>query len=414
MFKKLFLILNITFIFLINLVLGIAFFFTQKIYVQEKQRNILQQAKIIEELLSLKNENQFFPLSKLITNQQWFILNIIKYPYSKFKSKRIIQNNYLIYQTYYHWYVIIIWKNISELKNIKVAFLKAWLIVNLIWIIISFILAFLISKNTLKTIDYLTSYFKNYDFRNPKKINFIPKEKELKQLIIQINKFVDIYQKILKTQKEFIQDVSHQLKTPLMQIYSTLEIIENSLDPKLQPKIEQIKNSLENLKQIIQDLNFVFNENHFNEKKEINLKEIIEKTTSKYDPIIRQKKLKILLDTKDIKKKININLFEKLVDNLISNAILYNKENWEIYIKLDKNWITIKDSGIWINNEDIKNIFDRFYRGKDSAKIYPNWSWLWLNIVKKIIDNFWRKISVESKKWIGTKFKIDFNKNLTD
>jgi len=415
MFKKLFLILNFTFILLINLVLGISFFLTQKIYIQETKKSILSQINTIRTFLLLENKwLANFPITNLTSSQKWLIVNLTKYPYWKVSNSRIIEKNYLIYQTYFHGYIITVWKDLSELKNIKDAFLKAWLIVNIIWLVISFILAFLISKNTLKTIDYLQTYFKNYDFKNPREIKFIPKEKELKDLVNQINKFVKMYQQILNNQKEFIQDVSHQLKTPLMQIYSTLEIIESKVDNKVSQKIQQIKNSLEHLKNIISDLNFVFNENNFSQNKEINLKSIIEDISSKYQDFLKKKNIKLILDLEDVTKVLNQSLFEKLIDNLLSNAVFYNKENWEIFIKLDNNWLIIKDTWIWIDKSDLEKIFDRFYRWKNSYEFYSNGSWLWLNIVKKIIDHFWWQIFVNSEKWKWTTFRIKFNKNLTN
>jgi signal transduction histidine kinase len=92
--------------------------------------------------------------------------------------------------------------------------------------------------------------------------------------------------------------------------------------------------------------------------------------------------------------------------NLIENAINYNNWNNTITITIDKNYISIKDEWIWIEESEQEKIFNRFYRNKNSSLYYKNWNWLWLSIVKKVIDLFWWKIEINSKKWVWTEIKI--------
>jgi signal transduction histidine kinase len=92
--------------------------------------------------------------------------------------------------------------------------------------------------------------------------------------------------------------------------------------------------------------------------------------------------------------------------NLLENAINYNKWNNIININLEKNYIEIQDQWIWIEKEEITKIFNRFYRNKNSWIYYPNWNWLGLSIVKKVVDLFWWKIDIKSEKWLWTEIII--------
>jgi signal transduction histidine kinase len=110
---------------------------------------------------------------------------------------------------------------------------------------------------------------------------------------------------------------------------------------------------------------------------------------------------------KDFKIFSNPFLLDKLFWNLIKNALFYT-EKWSIKIIIDNKKVIIKDTWIWINKKDLENIWNRFYRAEKSRNNNFWWFWLWLSIVKKIIDeNNW-KINVKSEVWIWTEFIIEF------
>jgi two-component system OmpR family sensor kinase len=90
----------------------------------------------------------------------------------------------------------------------------------------------------------------------------------------------------------------------------------------------------------------------------------------------------------------------------MSNAIKYNKVLGWIKITINKNWLEISNTWEWINKENLGKIFDRFYQESDSRE--ENSFGIWLSLVKKIADIYNWKITVESQKWIETKFIINF------
>ena len=99
------------------------------------------------------------------------------------------------------------------------------------------------------------------------------------------------------------------------------------------------------------------------------------------------------------------------------NAIRYSENNSEknieknqkskINIILKNNILKISDNWVWISKENLKKIFERFYQGWDCRES-SEWFWIWLSLVKKICDEYWLKISVNSEKWKGSEFIVRF------
>jgi signal transduction histidine kinase len=96
-----------------------------------------------------------------------------------------------------------------------------------------------------------------------------------------------------------------------------------------------------------------------------------------------------------------------LIANIISNAIKYNKKNGKIHITIASWELHIKDTGVGIPAKDTEKIFDRFYQVGSVRN--QEWFWIWLALVKKIVDMYGWKIELISKENIGTTFIIRFN-----
>ena len=140
----------------------------------------------------------------------------------------------------------------------------------------------------------------------------------------------------------------------------------------------------------------------------INLKDVINDVIKNLETQKASKNIKITAELKDFSLNINKDDAYKLINNLILNAINYNKENGSINIKLDDKLI-ISDTGIGISELDLPHIFERFYRVDKARSKDNSGTGLGLAIVKHICLNYKFKISVESKIDIGTTFTILFH-----
>ncbi len=96
--------------------------------------------------------------------------------------------------------------------------------------------------------------------------------------------------------------------------------------------------------------------------------------------------------------------FIRLFNNLITNAIKYNRQNGRIEITIKDNKITIKDTGIGIAKDNQKEIYQRFYRASSEVGGFG----IGLNIVNKICKKYGIKIDIESQLGDGSSFRLEF------
>lgn len=213
-----------------------------------------------------------------------------------------------------------------------------------------------------------------------------------------------LFLKPIKDERErlnnFIKDTTHELNTPISAIIMSCE--GENLSKK---QLDRIKFSAKRVSEIYKDLTYIFLGNI--EKKslgKLNLAEIIKEEIISFEPMIIRKKLAVNLDLDDFSYDINKDDFLRLFNNLFSNAIKYNKIDGKIEIILKKNELIIKDCGIGISKEKIKDIFNRYYRGTNQSGGFG----LGLNIVNMICKIYNIKIEVESIENEGTTFILMF------
>ncbi|MDD4151802.1 MAG: HAMP domain-containing sensor histidine kinase, partial [Candidatus Gracilibacteria bacterium] len=215
----------------------------------------------------------------------------------------------------------------------------------------------------------------------------------------------------IKREKELYEDINHDLRTPLMVISTSIELLKSGELSSYQiEKLDMIDENSNKMKNLINELLFL-NKNIIstNEEIEINIQDFLKNIVHNFSIIGNKKGVLINLETKsNFILKTNPLILDKLFGNIIKNAISYTNEG-NINIIVEKNKISIKDTGIGIEKEDLNNIWNRFYRVEKSRNNKNGGFGLGLSIVKRIIEeNNW-KIEINSKIGIGTEFIIYFD-----
>ena len=228
--------------------------------------------------------------------------------------------------------------------------------------------------------------------------------------------FTDITElrRLEQVRKDFVANVSHELKTPLTSIIGYVDtLIENeNIDEKTSNKfLKIIKDEADRLGILIQDLlNLSKFEDSNPDLKPGDINKLIDKTISILEEKAAKKNIKI-------KKEIEENLsqvfmvkeqIEQVMINLIDNAIKYTFENGLIKVKaLSKNnkiLIEVEDNGLGIPEKDKDRIFERFYRVDKARSRSMGGTGIGLSIVKHIIKNHDSEIKLESERGKGSKF----------
>ena len=203
----------------------------------------------------------------------------------------------------------------------------------------------------------------------------------------------------------FIKDTTHELNTPISAIITNIEMIDkDKLDDKLSRKINRIDIGAKTISNIYEDLTFLtLNNKIISQNETLNLSNIIKQRVEYFKSLANIKKITFLLDIdEEIYLNCDVKKISKLIDNLISNAIKYNKISGSIRIVLKNKSLSIEDTGKGMSEENLTNLFKRYSRFDSSVGGFG----IGLNIVSLIAKEYNLKIDVKSKLDIGTKIEV--------
>lgn len=252
-----------------------------------------------------------------------------------------------------------------------------------------------------------------------------PEDRKVATLISDITHDIKIknMEKTIKMQEELISNVSHELKTPLNVIFSTNQLLQMYLrNDSFKNYIEKMYKATNIIRQNcyrftklinnIVDLSKVdagFFKLHL---KNENIVDIIENIVQSVAEYIKEKDLTIIFDT-DIEEAIiacDTEKIERLVLNLISNAIKFTNPGGSIFVNVfskdDFIEVTVRDTGIGIDEQQLELIFRRFHQVDKSLSRNAEGSGIGLSLVKSIVEAHGGHISVESKMNMGSVFRF--------
>ena len=228
--------------------------------------------------------------------------------------------------------------------------------------------------------------------------------------------FTDITElrRLEQVRKDFVANVSHELKTPLTSIIGYVDtLIENeNIDEKTSNKfLKIIKDEADRLGILIQDLlNLSKFEDSNPDLKPGDVEQLIKKTISILKEKANKKNITIKTEIENDLSQVYMikEQIEQVMINLIDNAIKYTPKNGEIEVKVtdrnEKILVEVKDNGIGIPDEDKQRIFERFYRVDKARSRSMGGTGIGLSIVKHIIKSHDSEINLESESGEGSKF----------
>ena len=277
------------------------------------------------------------------------------------------------------------------------------------------------SKDNKKKINEITKYIEQINRRNysldieensEDELSIL--KNEIYKTTVMLNEIAENETKDKQNLKESLSDISHQLKTPLTSIIIMLDNILDNKEMSQEVREEFIKD----IKREITNIQFLIETLLKLSKLDANSVEFINKEVEVEEIIQRAvKNVAMICDLKNIKINITGNSKETLlcderwqieaITNILKNAAEHSKNNSQIDINYTQNKaytkIKIKDNGIGINEEDLKHIFERFYKGKNASKDSVG---IGLALAKAIIEKNNGYITVTSKENEGTTFII--------
>ncbi len=371
------------------------------------QENTLQQAEDYEEVLKALYGEETRLIKQLESGKKLFGLAMPVQSYKKITGAILLTFDSTNIE--------------NKLKDFRFEVFKIFFLALFLTICVSIYL----SANIVKPIRKLAIATRNINPSEGRKISvpqFSGRKDEINELSISIKDMLASIWNRMDAIENFAADVAHEIKNPLTSLKSAIEVVNKTRDKKQINKLTKIINQdVQRLDRLVTDIS---NASRLDAElsregmRKINIKRILEETVNFYN---REKNKIIFNFVKDSNYSIygNKQRLSQVFNNLIDNALSFNKENIkiEIFLKSKKNnvLIEIKDFGPGIQTNNFNKIFDRFYTERPDKEKFGQHSGLGLSIVKQILDVHKGLIKVENrygknKKVIGAQFIITLKK----
>lgn len=248
--------------------------------------------------------------------------------------------------------------------------------------------------------------------------NFMIGYRSLKKIIDQKNVQLE---KAIKDRSRTFRFAAHELKSPMIAIQSSLDVVKSLFSDDLRPEVKDMVYKAERRSsQVIDMVKEMITVTQYNlgmEKQvfeNVNFDEWLSGIVNHHKPYADRKN--IVLEYYHLPVQFNISIdvngFEKLVRNLVSNALRYTLSGGRVGVGTFLNDFTygfiVKDTGIGIPQEDLEKIFEEFYRSKNARETEQIGTGLGLNLVKEIVEHYGGEITVKSELGKGSEFKVEF------
>ena len=262
------------------------------------------------------------------------------------------------------------------------------------------------------TVFYVTIFASTYI-----SVTLMMRHKKVKDLIFAQNEELE------KSEKEkmlFFRFVSHELKSPIIAVQSAINVVLDVMNTDLKPKaidmLERGRKRTAQMIEILKDLVLLsYDENADSHEPEMvvpceNIPEIVDY----YRPIAEEKNIQLIETVCKQRKGFQLDkfAFEKIITNLISNAVRYTPNGGKVTIKTDlddKYWyLIVSDTGIGIPKKEQKHIFEEFYRTTNGKKFDAVGTGLGMSIIKKLVEQNNGEVFLKSEVGKGSTFTVRF------
>jgi len=283
-------------------------------------------------------------------------------------------------------------------------------------IIFSAISGFLLAKQLLKPVRDLAKAMKQIKETGfQERMNGYKQKDELTALTNVFNEMMDEIEKSFLLQKQFVEDASHELRTPVSILEGHLSLLNRwgkkdpaILDESLDASLQEVTR----LKKLINDLLHITRAEHprIKSDEKTDISETLHQLVKNLEII--HPDYNLFLEVSQTLPKIPISRqhMEQIMIILLDNAIQYSNNNKAIWItaKLEgeEMIITVVDSGIGIIREDLAKVFNRFYRVDQARSRENGGTGLGLSIAQRLIKKYNGTILIESQAGVGTTVKI--------
>ena len=330
------------------------------------------------------------------------------FPYDVLSVSAPITGNYNTYgYVLVHLPMSVIWEMSNS--NLNVIYITAGIL-----FILSLIILLVFTKTVYFPLQKITEGANEYAAGNLEYRIDLNTRDEMGYLAGTLNYMSGELNKLEEYQRNFIANVSHDFRSPLMSFKGYLEaIIDGTIPPEMYEKyLTRVISETERLTKLTQGmltLNSLDSKGYLS-RSSFDINRVIKDTAASFEGTCEKKNINFELTFSDSMQMVYADLgkIQQVLYNLIDNAIKFSHQDSTIYIqtriKNEKIFVSVKDTGIGIPKDSVQKVFDRFYKSDLSRGKDKKGTGLGLAIVKEIIQAHGENIDVVSTEGVGSEF----------
>jgi len=218
--------------------------------------------------------------------------------------------------------------------------------------------------------------------------------------------FIAPMKESIQTMNKFIEDTTHELNTPISTILTNIELLDTIYTCEGKQEMKRIEIASKTLSRLYEDLTYLkLNHNYHRNIEAINISQLLEERIEYFITLIESKELHVI---KELEPNIILNIDKndalRMIDNLFSNAIKYNKKWGTLHIILKPEQLEVINDGLGIKSEEIAEITNRFKRANSSEGGFG----IGLDIIGQVVQRYEFKFEIISAHNQQTKVRIQW------
>lgn len=274
-------------------------------------------------------------------------------------------------------------------------------------------LGYVMSRRAVSTVVQLADAVRNYNFRSGQLEELSEEafgettDTETLTLINAFNQFIHRLESFIQRERNFTRNASHELRTPLAVLRSNLGLLTRQSDPDARAEtVARMNRTVRDMEALVETLLILARESESRLSwSTVVLNDLLAGLLDEIAATFDRPEVKTDLRANGL---LEISAPERvlaiILANLLRNALSYT-EKGHVHVLIDRNGVTVQDSGCGMAEGDLEHMFEPFYRGHDrSSEGYG----LGLSIVRRLCDRFGWRLHADSELGVGTEFRVEF------
>ncbi|KAA3632245.1 MAG: sensor histidine kinase [Proteobacteria bacterium] len=299
----------------------------------------------------------------------------------------------------------------------QVSELAAWfgivpLTLVLLVLYLSVWIAYRVSQRAVSPITALAGAVNRLDPDSPDPAVFIKagvdaRDDEARILSTALSRFTERLRAFVERERNFTRDASHELRTPLTVIGIATDVLmaKPGVDDSARRDIKRIKRSVRDMEELVETFLLLARESEKGlDSDSVCVNDVIAEELERLGLLVGDKPLKVR-QRDDCRLQVTAppRVLSVMLGNLLRNALAYT-DSGDVTVRIDVDGVTITDSGIGMDGEQLARAFDKFFRASDKDDGHG----IGLNIVRRLSDRFGWPVSITSTPNVGTRVRVSF------